>query len=195
MYELHAGARANQDQSSFKPVKQSTASFGKQECVGGIAEHDQGSSNKFYRSLRSTTLSVRDASAQLLYESNLVEDAGPSIACVGTRECVITINCTEINKISIRWVMEPFINSSSPVTFDFEDNIGKCKPDIKFYPQLEFCLTHYSPNPDESSRANMTSTLTFKAAEKINGIPLNGTTVMCNEKSTTLRVIKGIMVM
>ena len=90
----------------------------------------------------------------------------------------------------MRWTMEPFIPEFDPAVFTPADENGKRLSRVNN--ALLINLTSISSTPDNAI-ANMTSTLTFIAMETMINIPLNGTVIMCNEESTTLLVIKGIL--
>ena len=88
----------------------------------------------------------------------------------------------------MQWIMNPFVNSSPPVTFNPTKKAGFCTKIIRDH--FTFCLTYNYLSLDGAT-ASMISTLKFVTVETINDVLLDGIIVQCNEKRKTLRVINS----
>ena len=102
-----------------------------------------------------------------------VEEAGRQVACPGE---VVTFTCMVTDGSSLRWIAEPFINGSNPITFAVSSAPGDMGVDGSEL--FRATLTSVSQS---GIFGDLTSDLTVTASET-----LGGTVVQCLATSTIL---------
>ena len=116
------------------------------------------------------------ASAQTVTLTSSVELNGRQAAC--PRE-VVTFTCTVTDSASLRWIAEPFINRSNPITFVVSSAPGDMAVDNSG--QFRAVLTSLSV-AQSGLFGDLASELTVTATET-----LGGTVVQCLATITILR--------
>ena len=131
--------------------------------------------SKLYNCVFSSSVILALASAQTTVTlTSSVEQAGRQAACPGEE---VTFTCTVTDAGALRWIAEPHINQSEPVTFaGISATAGETRDPTA---QIHIVLDDVSPGSDPRLR-DYVSTLTVR-----NSTALSGTVIQCSNGMIT----------